>query len=199
MMHSIIENLISFFGTLSYGDIFFLMALESSIVPVPSELVMIPAGWIAASGWLDPFLATLVGGIGSIVGATANYFILGRWIGKPFLLKYGKYIMITHEKYHRAESLFLKNQNLYTFLGRLIPVVRHLISIPAGIFRMPLVPFWTITFLGATLWCAILVALGWYFGQSVLDIVMNYVHEFKIFWVPLIILYFIWKIWGKKK
>ncbi len=198
MLHSLIESLFAFFGTLSYMDIFILMAMESSIIPVPSELVMIPAGWIAASGWLDPFLATLVGGIGSVVGATANYFILGRWIGKPFLEKYGKYILITHEKYHRAESLFLRNQNLYTFLGRLIPVVRHLISIPAGIFRMPLVPFWGITFVWATLWCGILVALGWYFWESVITIVKEYTHEFTIIGVPLIALYIGWKIFKKK-
>ena len=199
MIHSLIDSLISYFGTLGYMDIFILMAMESSIIPVPSELVMIPAGWIAASGTLDPYIATLVGGIGSVVGATANYFILGRFIGKPFLRKYGKYILITHEKYDRAESLFLRNQNLYTFLGRLIPVVRHLISIPAGIFRMPLLPFWGITFLGATLWCGILVALGWFYGQSVLDLVMEYLHEFKLIGIPLIVIYFIWKIWKKKK
>lgn len=147
MIHTLIDSVLTFFGALSYSDIFILMAMESSIIPLPSELVMIPAGWIAASGTLDPYIATLVGGMGSVVGATANYFILGRLIGKPFLRKYGKYIFITHEKYDRAESLFLRNQNLYTFLGRLIPVVRHLISIPAGIFRMPLFPFWSITFI----------------------------------------------------
>lgn len=199
MIHTLIDSVLTFFGALSYSDIFILMAMESSIIPLPSELVMIPAGWIAASGTLDPYIATLVGGMGSVVGATANYFILGRLIGKPFLRKYGKYIFITHEKYDRAESLFLRNQNLYTFLGRLIPVVRHLISIPAGIFRMPLFPFWSITFIWATLWCGILVALGWTYGQWVLDIAVRYLHEFKIIWVPLIILYFIWKIWGKKK
>ena len=198
MIHTFIEGILTYFGTLSYVDIFFLMALESSIVPVPSELVMIPAGWVAANWSLDPFLATLVGGVGSVVGATANYFILGRWIGKPFLMKYGKYILITHEKYHKAESLFLKNQNLYTFLGRLIPVVRHLISIPAGIFRMPLMPFWLITFVWATLWCGILVVLGWYFGESVVAVVKEYTHEFTLIGVPLIIIYFVWKIWGKK-
>lgn len=147
MLHSFIDSLFSYFGSLSYGDIFFLMTLESSIVPVPSELVMIPAGWAAASGTLDPFLATLVGGLGSILGALLNYWILGRWIGKPFLEKYGKYILITKEKYARTEKLFLTNQNLYTFIGRLLPVIRHLISIPAGIFRMRMVPFISITFL----------------------------------------------------
>lgn len=157
------QSLIDLFGQIDYITIFILMAMESSILPVPSELVMIPAGWLAAVGNLDPYLAVLAGGAGSVFGATVNYFVLGRWIGKPFLEKYGKYILITHQKYHRAEQLFLKNDKLYTFLGRLIPVVRHLISIPAGIFRMPLVPFWILTFLGATLWCAVLVAFGYIF------------------------------------
>ncbi len=198
-MEHLLESFISWFGTLSYTDIFILMAMESSIIPLPSEFVMIPAGWIAKTGGLDPYLATLMWGIGSVVGATANYYIIGRWVGKPLLEKYGKYILITKEKYQRAEDLFLKNQNLYTFLGRLIPVVRHLISIPAGIFRMPIVPFWSITFLGATLWCGILVWLGWTFGQIVLDITVKYLHEFKIIGVPLIIFYFVWKIFRKWK
>ena len=98
-------------------------------------------------GNIDPFLAILVGGIGSVFGALLNYYVIGRFLGKPFLEKYGKYILITHSKYKRAEDLFLKNANTYTFIGRLIPVVRHLISIPAGIFRMPLPAFWSITFL----------------------------------------------------
>ncbi|GAB0175223.1 MAG: DedA family protein [Candidatus Altimarinota bacterium] len=198
-MQHILENIIAWFGTLSYFDIFILMAMESSIIPLPSEFVMIPAGWIAKSGGLDPYISILAGGIGSVAGATANYFIIGRWVGKPLLEKYGKYILITKEKYQRAEDLFLKNQNLYTFLGRLIPVVRHLISIPAGIFRMPLVPFWLITFLGATLWCGILVWLGWTFGQMVLDIAVKYLHEFKVVGVPVIIVYFMWKIFGRKQ
>ena len=97
-------------------------------------------------GHIDPVVATLVGGVGSVVGALLNYFILGKWLGRPFLTKYGKYILITPEKYKRTEDLFLKNANMYTFLGRLIPVVRHLISIPAGIFRMKMLPFVSITF-----------------------------------------------------
>lgn len=145
-MHTLINSLFSFFSTIDYTAIFVLMTLESSIFPVPSELVMIPAGVSAAGGHIDPIIATLVGGVGSVVGALLNYYILGRFLGKPFLTKYGKYILITPEKYKRAEDLFLQNDKIYTFIGRFIPVVRHLISIPAGIFRMALAPFVSITF-----------------------------------------------------
>lgn len=156
------EQLIALFGAIDYTAVFWLMAMESSILPVPSELVMIPAGMNAANGAMNPWIVTLIGGLGSVFGALLNYYILGQWLGKPFLEKYGKYILITPEKYKKSEDLFLKNDRLYTFVGRLIPVVRHLISIPAGIFRMPLVPFIVITFLGATLWCGILVAVGYF-------------------------------------
>ena len=148
-------------------------------------------------GHIDPVLATLVGGVGSVVGALLNYFILGKWLGKPFLEKYGKYILITPEKYKRTEDLFLKNANMYTFLGRLIPVVRHLISIPAGIFRMPMVPFVSITFVGATLWCGILVVLGYYFGESVMDVTKQYGKELTYIAIPAIAVYLWYKIFKK--
>lgn len=193
-MHHLMEQMIAMFGAIDYNAIFWLMAMESSILPVPSELVMIPAGFNAANGSLNPFFATLAGGLGSVLGALVNYFILGKWLGKPFLEKYGKYILITPEKYAKAENLFVKNDKLYTFLGRLIPVVRHLISIPAGIFKMPIIPFIVITFLGATLWCGILVALGYYFGPSVSTAVGKYGNEIGIVAIIVIAAYIYFKI-----
>lgn len=136
MFHQIFEAILNFFGGLSYVSVFFLMAMESSIFPVPSEAVMIPAGYLARTNGLDFSLLLGAGTLGSIFGATVNYYVLGQWIGKPFIEKYGKYFLINHKKYLQAETLFLKNDRLYTFLGRFIPVVRHLISIPAGMFRM---------------------------------------------------------------
>lgn len=196
-MHTIIESFIHYFGTIGYLDIFVLMAMESSIIPVPSELVMIPAGVLAAKNGIDPILATLVGWAGSVVGAFVNYWILGRWLGKPFLEKYGKYILITPAKYKRTEDLFLKNGNLYTFIGRLIPVVRHLISIPAGIFRMKMIPFVSITFIWATLWCGILVALGYFFWETVTDLTIKYMNELKYISIPLLAFYLWYKIFRK--
>ena len=196
-MHSLIDSLIHYFGTIGYLDIFVLMAMESSIIPVPSELVMIPAGVSAMGGYIDPFLATLVGGLGSVVGALANYYILGRWLGKPFLERYGKYILITKEKYEKAEKLFLQNDRMYTFIGRLIPVIRHLISIPAGIFRMRMIPFVSITFLGATLWCGILVAIGYFIGPAITPLIGKYGNEIGYISVVLIGIYLWYKIFKK--
>lgn len=197
MLHSLIDSLINYFGTIGYLDIFILMTMESSIIPVPSELVMIPAGVSALWGNINPIIATLVGWIGSVVGAILNYWILGRWLGKPFLEKYGKYILITKEKYKKSEDLFLQNDKIYTFIGRFIPVVRHLISIPAGIFHMKMIPFVSITFLGATLWCAILVTLGYFFWESVIGLAQKYGHELTYIAIPLIAIYLWYKIFRK--
>lgn len=174
------------------------MALESSLFPVPSELVMIPAGYLAAAGKLDPVLATLCGGIGSLIGASANY-LLGKYVGKPFIENYGKYFLIKKEKYAEAEALFDKNDRLYTFLGRFIPVIRHLISIPAGIFRMPYGIFALLTFLGATIWCAFLVWLGYAFGEGVLQVVAKYSHEASVAAVILLIAFAFWFLFHSTK
>lgn len=160
---------------LGYTEIFFLMALESSLFPVPSELVMIPAGYRAAQGDLNPWLAVLAGGFGSLLGASANY-VLGRTVGRAFLLRYGKWLLISEAKYHEAEALFVRNANLATFIGRFIPVIRHLISLPAGVFGMALLPFALLTTLGATLWCGVLVLLGYYLGEPMIRIVTEYTH-----------------------
>ncbi|HEY9544503.1 MAG TPA: DedA family protein [Solimonas sp.] len=164
---------------LGYLEIFFLMALESSLVPIPSELVMIPAGYLAAQGSLDPLLATLAGGSGSLLGASANY-LFGRYAGRAFLLRYGKYFLIDERKYHEAEKLFLRNAQWATFIGRFIPVIRHLISLPAGVFGMRLLPFAVITWIGATLWCGVLVALGFHFGESVAVLIRHWSNEIGI-------------------
>ncbi|MDP3857441.1 MAG: DedA family protein [Stagnimonas sp.] len=160
---------------LGYTEIFFLMALESSLFPVPSELVMIPAGYRASLGDLNPWLATLAGGTGSLLGASANY-ALGRYVGRAVLLRYGKWFLINEAKYHEAEALFLKNARLATFVGRFIPVIRHLISLPAGVFGMGLLPFALLTTLGATIWCGVLVGLGYTLGEPTIRIVAEYSH-----------------------
>ncbi|MCC2656997.1 MAG: DedA family protein [Panacagrimonas sp.] len=176
---------------LGYTEIVFLMALESSLFPVPSELVMIPAGYRAAQGELNPFLATLCGGLGSLIGASANY-ALGKYVGKVFLLAYGKYFLISPKTFHDAEQLFLRNANVATFVGRFIPGIRHLISIPPGVFGMRLAPFMLLTTLGATLWCGVLTALGYYFGQPVIEAVMAYTHEAALLALVGLLVFVVW-------
>lgn len=198
MMQAIIDWFSELFAHLGYGEIIFLMALESSLFPVPSELVMIPAGFLAARGTLDPVLATLAGGFGSLLGASANY-VLGRYAGRAFLLRYGKYVLVPQDKYHEAEALFLKNANLATFIGRFIPVIRHLISLPAGVFGMKLMPFALLTSAGATIWCGILVAAGYYLGEPAVDLIRAYTHEAGIIAVVLTAAFGLWFLLRRRR
>lgn len=188
------QHLFDLFWELNYFSIFILMAMESSIIPVPSEAVMIPA-WYFASNWtLNIYLVILAWWVWSLVWAIVNYFVLWQLIWKPFLLKYWKYFLITEKKYHKAESLFLKNDNLYTFLWRFIPVVRHLISIPAWIFKMNFLHFSILTFVWATLWCLILTLVWYYFGNWIVEIFHKYTTEANIIIAILIIIFVVWFI-----
>ena len=181
------EWLSQLYAHLGYPQIILLMTLESSLLPVPSELVMIPAGYLAHQGQLNPLLAIACGGLGSIFGAGINYLI-GRSLGRAFLLRYGKYLLISEKKYHEAEALFLRNARISTFLGRFLPVIRHLISLPAGVFGMPLLPFVLLTGAGSALWCAVLVGFGYYFGEPAVALVMRYTHELAYLSLAILVL-----------
>ena len=162
--------------TWGYLLIFVFMAVESSFIPFPSEVVMIPAGFLAARGELQggsPLvcLSVAVGGgiLGSLAGAFVNYY-LALWVGKPFLEKYGKYFFIKPEPLARACEVFNRYGAATTFVCRLVPVIRQLISIPAGISRMPLGSFTLFTGLGAGIWTAILAAVGYVLGRQAGDL-----------------------------
>jgi len=150
---------------LGYPGIVALMAMESSILPVPSELVMPPGGYWAARGEMNFIVVVLCGVLGSVIGALANYYG-AQWIGGPFLRRYGKYVFLTESALGRSERFFAQHGEFSTFVGRLFPVVRHLISIPAGLHRMPLPKFITYTALGSLVWCVILTWIGYALGRN---------------------------------
>ena len=150
--------------------IFVFMAIESSFIPFPSEVVMIPAGFLACRGglstgipWLDLVLAIVCGLLGSMAGAYVNY-VLAIALGRPFLHKYGKYFFLKEAALDRAEEVFREYGELATFVCRLLPAIRQLISIPAGLAKMDLKRFSFFTALGAGIWTTILALLGWYFA-----------------------------------
>jgi membrane protein DedA with SNARE-associated domain len=149
---------------LGYPGIVVLMAIESSVLPLPSELVMPPAGYLAAKGQMNAWLAVAAGLLGSVIGALVNY-TLAVLVGEPVLRRYGKFVLISERSLDRTEAFFRRHGEISTFIGRLLPVIRHLISIPAGMSRMSLARFITFTALGAGLWCGILTYLGWLIGR----------------------------------
>jgi membrane protein DedA with SNARE-associated domain len=179
------------YAHLGYPQIILLMTLESSLFPVPSELVMIPAGYLAHQGQLNPWLAVACGALGSLCGAGANY-LLGRSLGRAFLLRYGRYLLIGEKKYHEAEAMFLSNARAATFGGRFLPVIRHLISLPAGVFGMPLAWFALLTGAGSALWCMVLVGAGYYFGEPAVALVLRYTHELAYLCLALLVVGLAW-------
>jgi len=174
-MHILIDWLLNTIGAMGYPGIFLLMAMESSVLPIPSELVMPPAGYLAHKGEMNIIAAILCGTVGSLAGAYANYFA-ARHLGRPLILKYGKYVLITEEKFARVESFFLRHGEISTFIGRLLPVVRHLISIPAGLAGMNHVRFTFYTLLGAGIWVTVLTWIGYFIGENQ-ELIMRYSHQ----------------------
>lgn len=175
MIHATITWLLDTILTFGYPGIFLLMAMESSIIPLPSELIMPPAGYWAAEGKMNMGIAILCGTIGSLAGAYANYFA-ARYLGRPLILKYGKYVLITEEKLVRVESFFLRHGEISTFIGRLLPVVRHLISLPAGLAGMNHWRFSFYTLLGAGIWCTVLTLIGYIIGENQ-ELIVKYSHH----------------------
>jgi membrane protein DedA with SNARE-associated domain len=169
-----------------YALVFFFMTVESSFIPFPSEIVMIPAGFLAARGELslhapvpDLVLACVAGIAGSLAGAYFNYFLSAR-LGEPFLRRYGKWFFVKPEALDRACEVFNRYGGATTFICRLIPVIRQLISIPAGLAKMPLGRFTLFTGLGAGIWTVTLAAVGYGLGISARDITyLELVHRGK--------------------
>ena len=153
-------------GNLNYGTILLLMLLESTVIPVPSELVVAPAAYHAASGQLNVVLVVLFATIGADLGASINYFV-ALYVGRPVIYKFanskwGKMCLLNQEKVEKSEHYFDDHGIMATLTGRLVPGIRHLISIPAGLARMNYWKFLLYTTLGAGAWHAILAAMGWY-------------------------------------
>lgn len=174
-MHTLITWLLDTIGALGYPGIFILMAMESSVIPVPSELIMPPAGYLAQDGQMNMLLAIVSGTVGSLVGAYANY-MAAHYLGRPLLLKYGRYVGITEAKFAKVETFFLKHGEISTFIGRLLPVVRHLISLPAGLAGMNHFKFSLYTLLGAGIWVTVLTWIGYFIGRNQ-ELIMRYSHQ----------------------
>ncbi len=163
MLHELLKTWFHWVDAWGYPGIVLLMALESSIVPVPSEIVMPPAAYWAAQGRYNFWAVIAAGTFGSWLGSTASYWV-SRWVGLPFLERFGRYLLITPDKIAMGEGWVNRYGKGGIFVARLLPVVRHLISIPAGILRMPFRTFTLYTVAGAALWCTV---LSW-FGEKVL-------------------------------
>ena len=170
-MQALFEQVLSWYmDHITYSTVFLLMAVESTIIPFPSELVIPPAAYKAANGDMNIFLIILAGSLGAVVGSLINYFA-AKFIGRTLLFKFvntrlANLMMVNQAGIEKAENYFLKNAKTSTLIGRLLPGIRHLISIPAGIANMKLSDFILYTAIGATAWNIILALLGYLFSSQ---------------------------------
>lgn len=191
---TIITSLLALLGTLAinitlilgYPGIAFLMALESTAVPLPSELILPFAGYLVATGQLNIWLVLLFSTFGTLIGSLVSY-AMGYYGGNPLVLKFGRFFFLDETDLVRTESWFRRQGDATIFIARFIPVVRHLISIPAGIAKMDLKKFCFYTLLGGLLWNSILIYLGYLFGQN-WRIIRHYTEPFSIVIAGLLVI-----------
>lgn len=194
-MGNIIQAVIEWYmSTINYFTVFLLMTIESTFIPFPSEAVIPVAAYKAAQGELNLFGVFFSGTIGALIGAYINFY-LSKYLGRPIIYKFaesklGKLCMLSKEKVIRAENYFIKHGNASTFIGRLVPVVRQLISIPAGLANMNFRNFTFYTFAGAGIWNIILSLIG-YFLYEIKDIIFPYLKEILLGLGVLFVLYLI--------
>ncbi len=183
ILSALVTWLVNTIGKMGYTGIIALMFLESSFFPFPSEVVMPPAGYLAWKGEMSLTLALLSGIAGSLFGALFNYWLAVK-LGRPFLLKYGKYFFISEQSINKAEQFFLKHGHVSTLVGRLLPVIRQYISLPAGIARMPMKTFLLFTTIGAGAWVIVLTIAGYLLGEHQ-ALLSQYLHVISIGCVAL--------------
>ena len=197
-MHELAQHLVDLIFDWGYLGIFIMMAIESSFIPFPSEIVLIPAGYLASQGEMSIPMIMLSALGGSLVGAFINYY-LAFTLGRKFLLRYGKYFFIKEEALLKMESFFAKHGHISTFSGRLIPGIRQLISIPAGLARMNIVQFSLFTTLGAGIWALVLTLLGFFIGENQ-ALISEYLREITIGVIAILVLLgFAYYSYQKKK
>ena len=174
-MQEIVNFIVEWVSQFGYMGIFIMMFLESTFFPFPSEVAMIPAGYLASKGEMNLILAIVVGTAGSLFGALFNYY-LAREYGRKGVLHFGKYFFFTESKLEKMEAFFVNHGSFSTFVSRLIPGVRQLVSLPAGLSKMPLRKFALYTTLGAGIWAIVLVLVGYFIGENE-AVIKAYLHQ----------------------
>ena len=196
-MQEFISFVLELAKDLGYVGIVLLMTVESCFIPFPSEVVMIPAGYLASKGEMNAFVAVFCGVLGSVLGALINYYICYFW-GRSFVLKWGKFFGISEAKFIKFEAFFNRHGEFSTFTCRLLPGIRQYISMPAGLVRMNLFKFILFTALGSLIWVSILVALGYFVGENE-ELLRLYLQEIIIALAVFVLLLLLFYIKFKKK
>ncbi|MFL6461875.1 MAG: DedA family protein [Nitrososphaeraceae archaeon] len=196
----LVEFIMSFIAQLGYTGIFFLMILESALIPIPSEIIMPFSGFLSSTGRLDPLLVTLSGSLGNLVGSVLTYY-LGIKAGRKFILKYGRYILFKKEHLESTENLFERYGDRISFAGRLLPGIRTYVSLPAGIGKTNFTKFVAYTFAGSLIWNSMLTYVGMNLGSNWknIDKYSVYLDIAALLAVAVFVIWFVYKTKRKSK
>jgi|SRR6185312_392273 len=197
LLAALASFIIGVLSSLGYLGVVLLMAIESACIPLPSELIMPFAGYLVFKGTLTLWGVTLAGAVGCVLGSLVAYYV-GLWGGRPLVMKYGRYLLISHHDVDLADRWFARHGDITILIGRLLPVVRTFIAFPAGVARMPLLKFVVYTFVGSLIWCWALAWLGQTLGEH-WDSLGGYFHRFDEVIGLLIVLGAAWWIWRHLK
>lgn len=189
--------IISTINGMGYGGIVLLMGIESACIPLPSEIIMPFSGYLVFTGAMNLWAVATAGAVGCVLGSLVAYAV-GAWGGRPLVVKYGKYILISHHDLDLADRWFQRHGDITIFVGRLLPVVRTFIAFPAGVARMPLWRFVVYTFIGSFLWCLGLAWIGMKLGEN-WNTLGVYFHRFDALIGAVIVAGVVWYVWRHLK
>lgn len=190
---------ISTISLMGYSGILLTMAIESACIPLPSEIIMPFSGYLVTTGQFTMLGVTLAGAVGNVLGSIVAYYA-GVWGGRPFVERYGRYFLVSHHDLDVADRWFAKYGEAAVFFGRMLPVVRTFISLPAGIAKMNFPRFVIFTFIGALPWCYLLAYIGVRMGEE-WDNLRGYFHQFDVvigIVLALAVGYFLWSHWPRQ-
>lgn len=185
--------IIATISSMGYGGIVLLMGIESACIPLPSEIIMPFSGYLVSTGSLTLWGVATAGAVGCVLGSLAAYGV-GAWGGRPLVVKYGKYVLISHHDLDLADRWFQRHGDITIFIGRLLPVVRTFIAFPAGVARMSLWRFVFYTFVGSLLWCWGLAWIGRKLGEN-WDTLGVYFHRFDALIGVVLVAGVVWYVW----
>jgi membrane protein DedA with SNARE-associated domain len=199
-MYELFLEFVSFVDSFGYLGIFIMTLIESTFIPIPAEVTLIPAGYLAQQGLLNAWLVWIVSICGVVCGSLINYYIAYHY-GRYILIRYGKFFFINESKLAKIENFFHKHGAFSTFTGRLVPGVKHFISFPAGLSKMNLKKFFIYTALGGAIWCGIIIYLGYLIGENEL-LIKKYLKQINIMliiFVSIMAALYIWKRKSNRK
>ena len=194
-MYEFFLKIVELVNSFGYLGIFIMTFIESTFIPLPAEITLIPAGYLVFKGEMNFYLVLLVSILGTIGGSSLNYY-LAYSAGRQILLKYGKYLFMNEKKLSKIELFFANHGAISLFIGRLLPGIKHFISFPAGLAKMNLKIFFIYTILGGAIWCFILIFLGFKIGENEI-LISKYLKQINLILIVLLIFIGITYVWRK--